>query len=333
MALQQNNPTLVNAACRTLSALAACLLSCGVLPSSTLRADDPTPQARDNQSTKPQPADGSIMKVTEVEGISEYQLENGVRILLFPDASKEVVTVNMTVFVGSRHEGYGEAGMAHLLEHMLFKGTPSNPDIPKALKDRGAGRSMNGTTWMDRTNYYETLPATGDNLEFAIQLEADRLVNSKILGEDLASEMTVVRNEFESGENSPFRVLMQRVQAAAYEWHNYGQTTIGNRSDIERVPVVKLRQFYRKFYRPDNVMVIVAGKFEEKLWDICRNTLEPFQTPTFHWTTPTPPNQHRMVNGQLWYGVWVRPSWSAMRITFLRAATLIMPQQKLWLPF
>ena len=204
------------------------------------------------------------MKVTEVEGISEYQLENGVRILLFPDASKEVVTVNMTVFVGSRHEGYGEAGMAHLLEHMLFKGTPSNPDIPKALKDRGAGRSMNGTTWMDRTNYYETLPATGDNLEFAIQLEADRLVNSKILGEDLASEMTVVRNEFESGENSPFRVLMQRVQAAAYEWHNYGQTTIGNRSDIERVPVVKLRQFYRKFYRPDNVMVIVAGKFEEK---------------------------------------------------------------------
>lgn len=264
MALQQKHPTLVNAACRTLSALAACLLSCGLLPSSTLRADDPTPQARDNQSTKAQPADGSIMKVTEVEGISEYQLENGVRILLFPDASKEVVTVNMTVFVGSRHEGYGEAGMAHLLEHMLFKGTPSNPDIPKALKDRGAGRSMNGTTWMDRTNYYETLPATGDNLEFAIQLEADRLVNSKILGEDLASEMTVVRNEFESGENSPFRVLMQRVQAAAYEWHNYGQTTIGNRSDIERVPVVKLRQFYRKFYRPDNVMVIVAGKFEEK---------------------------------------------------------------------
>ena len=117
---------------------------------------------------------------------------------------------------------------------------------------------------MDRTNYYETLPATGDNLEFAIQLEADRLVNSKILGEDLASEMTVVRNEFESGENSPFRVLMQRVQAAAYEWHNYGQTTIGNRSDIERVPVVKLRQFYRKFYRPDNVMVIVAGKFKDK---------------------------------------------------------------------
>ncbi len=202
------------------------------------------------------------MKITEIEGISEYRLKNGVRVLLFPDASKEVVTVNMTVFVGSRHEGYGEAGMAHLLEHMLFKGTPTHPDIPKALKDRGAGRSMNGTTWMDRTNYYETLPATGDNLEFAIRMEADRLVNSNILGEDLASEMTVVRNEFESGENSPFRVMMQRMQSAAYEWHNYGRTTIGNRSDIERVPVVKLRKFYRKFYRPDNVMVIVAGNFE-----------------------------------------------------------------------
>jgi zinc protease len=217
---------------------------------------------QDASAAESSQGNGSVMKVTEIEGISEYVLKNGVRVLLFPDPSKEVVTVNMTVFVGSRHEGYGEAGMAHLLEHMLFKGTETHPDIPKALKDRGAGKSMNGTTWMDRTNYYETLPATGDNLEFAIRLEADRLVNSKILGEHLESEMTVVRNEFESGENSPFRVMMQRMQAAAYEWHNYGRTTIGNRSDIERVPVVKLRQFYRKFYRPDNVMLVVAGKFE-----------------------------------------------------------------------
>lgn len=203
-----------------------------------------------------------VSKVTELEGIAEYKLDNGVRVLLYPDASKEVVTVNMTVFVGSRHEGYGEAGMAHLLEHMLFKGTPMHPEIPKVLKERGAGGSMNGTTWMDRTNYYETLPATGDNLEFAIRLEADRLINSFIRGEDLEKEMTVVRNEFESGENSPLRVLMQRIQSAAYDWHNYGRSTIGNRSDIERVPVVRLRKFYKKFYRPDNVMVVVAGKFE-----------------------------------------------------------------------
>ncbi|WP_231612450.1 M16 family metallopeptidase [Novipirellula galeiformis] len=199
-------------------------------------------------------------KVTELEGISEYTFENGVRVLLFPDESKEVVTVNMTVLVGSRHEGYGEAGMAHLLEHMLFKGTPTFPEVPKALTDRGA--RFNGTTWLDRTNYYETLPASDENLRFALDLESDRLLNSFVRGEDLASEMTVVRNEFERGENSPIRVLMQRMQSAAFDWHNYGQSTIGNRSDIERVPVVKLRQFYKKYYRPDNVMLIVAGKFD-----------------------------------------------------------------------
>jgi zinc protease len=201
-----------------------------------------------------------LKSIHEIEGISEYKLANGTRILLVPDESKSTVTVNMTVFVGSRHEGYGEAGMAHLLEHMLFKGTPTHPEVPKLLQERGA--DFNGTTWLDRTNYYETLPANSDNLEFAIRLEADRLINSFIRGEDLASEMTVVRNEFERGENSPIRILMQRITATAYEWHNYGRSTIGNRSDIERVPVVNLRRFYRKFYRPDNVMVIVAGQFE-----------------------------------------------------------------------
>ncbi len=206
-----------------------------------------------------------LRRVTSIEGITEYRLENGLQVLLFPDESQSIVTVNMTVFVGSRHEGYGEAGMAHLLEHMLFKGTPSNENIPDDLKQRGA--SFNGTTWLDRTNYYETLPAAddeqaADNLEYAIRMEADRLVNSKILGEDLQSEMTVVRNEFERGENNPQRVLMQRVQAAAFEWHNYGRSTIGNQSDIERVPVNRLRDFYRKYYRPDNVMLVIAGKFD-----------------------------------------------------------------------
>src|SRR5947209_1019778 len=110
-------------------------------------------------------------KLTTVEGISEYRLDNGLRVLLFPDPSRPKVTVNMTVFVGSRHEGYGEAGMAHLLEHMVFKGTPTHADIPQALKERGA--QFNGSTSSDRTNYFETLPDTDDNLEFAIKLEAD----------------------------------------------------------------------------------------------------------------------------------------------------------------
>lgn len=211
-------------------------------------------------------ADDTAQKITSIEGITEFRLANGAQVLLFPDPSKSMVTVNMTVFVGSRHEGYGEAGMAHLLEHMLFKGTPSHPKPPEALKNRGA--DFNGTTWLDRTNYYESLPAAtaeqaSENLEFAIRLEADRLMNSFVKGEDLASEMTVVRNEFERGENSPNRILMQRVQSAAYDWHNYGRSTIGNLSDIERVPIDRLQAFYRKFYRPDNIMLVVAGKFDE----------------------------------------------------------------------
>ena len=207
-------------------------------------------------------AEGEPALIRSVEGISEFHLDNGMKVLLFPDKSSPKVTVNLTVFVGSRHEGYGEAGMAHLLEHMVFKGTPTHQNIPRSLQERGA--EFNGTTWLDRTNYYETLPASDENLEFALKLEADRLVNSFISADDLAKEFSVVRSEFERGENSPQRVLMQRVTAAAFEWHNYGQSTIGNRADIEKVPADNLRRFYQKYYQPDNVILVIAGKFDEK---------------------------------------------------------------------
>jgi zinc protease len=203
-------------------------------------------------------------KIVTVEGITEYQLDNGLRILLYPDPSTSKVTVNCTVFVGSRFEGYGETGMAHLLEHMVFKGTPTHPNVPKALRDHGAGRNFNGTTWVDRTNYFETMPASDENLEFGIRLEADRLVNSYVKHEDLVSEMTVVRSEFERGENDPENILSQRMMSAAFQWHNYGKSTIGNRSDIERVPIDRLKEFYKKWYQPDNAMLIVAGKFDEQ---------------------------------------------------------------------
>ncbi|MEX0273025.1 MAG: M16 family metallopeptidase, partial [Flavobacteriaceae bacterium] len=167
----------------------------------------------------------------------------------------------ITYLVGSRHEGYGEKGMAHLLEHMVFKGTPNHPDIPKELSAHGA--RPNGTTWYDRTNYFETFNATDENLEWALDLEADRMVNSYIAKKDLESEFSVVRNEFESGENSPVGVLMKKVIDAAYLWHNYGNSTIGNRSDIERVPIENLQAFYKKFYRPDNAVLMVTGKIDE----------------------------------------------------------------------
>ncbi len=202
-----------------------------------------------------------VQKVTSVEGITEYRLENGLKVLLFPDPSKPTITVNVTYLVGSRHEGYGETGMAHLLEHLVFKGTPRHPNIPQELTEHGA--RPNGTTWYDRTNYFETFSATEENLKWALDLEADRMVNSFIAKKDLDSEFSVVRNEFESGENDPFRVLMQRVADVAYSWHNYGKSTIGNRSDIERVPIENLQAFYRKYYQPDNAVLLVAGKFEE----------------------------------------------------------------------
>jgi zinc protease len=207
------------------------------------------------------PAVAEPKKITTVEGITEYQLDNGLKVLLIPDDSRPTITANLTVLVGSRHEGYGESGMAHLLEHMLFKGTPTFPTVDKELRDRGA--QANGTTWFDRTNYYETVSATPDNLDWAIRFEADRLVNCFVRREDLFSEMTVVRNEFEQGENSPANLLNNRVMATAYEWHNYGKTTIGNRSDIERVPIENLQDFYRRYYQPDNAVFILGGKFEE----------------------------------------------------------------------
>jgi zinc protease len=200
-------------------------------------------------------------KVTSVEGIAEYRLDNGMRILLFPDASKPTVTVNVTYLVGSRHEGYGESGMAHLLEHMLFKGTTRHPDVKTEIRDHGG--DFNGTTSYDRTNYFETMPATDENLRWALDMESDRMVNSRVSRQDLDSEMTVVRNEFERGENSPARILEERVVSTAYLWHSYGRSTIGSRSDIEHVPIERLQAFYHNYYQPDNAVLIVAGKFDE----------------------------------------------------------------------
>jgi zinc protease len=200
-------------------------------------------------------------KVTSAEGITEYKLANGLKVLLFPDPSKQTITVNITYLVGSRHEGYGETGMSHLLEHMVFKGTKEkHKEVAKEISDHGA--QFNGTTWLDRTNYFETFASTDENLDWALDMEADRMINSRIAKSELETEMTVVRNEFESGENDPGSVLMERVVSTAFLWHNYGNSTIGARSDIEKVPIENLQAYYRKYYQPDNAVLLVAGKFE-----------------------------------------------------------------------
>ncbi|MBC7899690.1 MAG: insulinase family protein, partial [Saprospiraceae bacterium] len=202
-----------------------------------------------------------ITRVTSVEGITEYGLPNGLKVLLFPDQTKQKITVNITYLVGSRHENYGETGMAHLLEHLVFKGTPRHPNIPAELTSHGT--RPNGTTSFDRTNYFETFAASDENLNWALDLEADRMINSYIAKKDLESEFSVVRNEMESGENNPFGVVFQKTLATAYQWHNYGKTVIGARSDVENVPIDRLHAFYRRYYQPDNAVLLVAGKFDE----------------------------------------------------------------------
>jgi zinc protease len=200
-------------------------------------------------------------KVVTIEGVTEYRLANGLRILTVPDAAANTVGVHVTYFVGSRNEGYGEKGMAHLLEHMLFKGTSKMGNIKDELAKRGA--RFNGTTSNDRTNYFETLSASMENLDWALGMEADRMVNSLVRKVDLESEMTVVRNEFEMGENSAHGVLSQRMSRVLFSAHNYGFPNIGLRSDIESVPIERLQAFYRTWYQPDNALLTIGGKFDE----------------------------------------------------------------------
>ncbi|NYT66233.1 insulinase family protein [Alcaligenaceae bacterium] len=195
-----------------------------------------------------------------VEGVTEYTLNNGLKVLLAPDNSKPNTTVNMTYLVGARQENYGQTGMAHLLEHMLFRGTPTLRNALGEFSKRGL--QANGSTSADRTNYYASFAANTETLDWYIRWQADAMVNSLILREDLDAEMTVVRNEMERGENSPFQILLQKMQATAYQWHNYGQSTIGARTDVENVDIAQLRAFYTLYYQPDNAVLIISGQFD-----------------------------------------------------------------------
>lgn len=203
-------------------------------------------------------------EVKKEGGITEYLLEkNGLSVLLLEDHSAPVLTFMVTYRVGSRNEVTGTTGATHLLEHLMFKGTEkynkaNGGHIDAQLGNIGA--RLNATTWMDRTNYYESIP--NDYLELAIDIESDRMRNLWLRKEDKDAEMTVVRNEFERGENSPFSALNTQIWAAAFQAHPYHHNTIGWRSDIENVPIEKLRAFYDTFYWPNNATVTIIGDFE-----------------------------------------------------------------------
>ena len=207
----------------------------------------------------PAPPTPRAVRVRSLAGITEYGLPNGLTVLLVPDPTQATVTVNITYLVGSRHEGAGETGMAHLLEHMLFKGSPKHPKLWEELQARGA--SNNASTWYDRTNYFETLPAKGDNLAWALELEADRMINANIAQADLDKEFSVVRNEFELGENRPDGVLSERMWSTAYLWHNYGKSTIGSRADIEKVPATTLKRFYNDISDVTIIILTIIRNF------------------------------------------------------------------------
>ena len=237
------------------------LLSACVVPAQAAKsasAQSASAETSANTPTAPRIADWKA--VHAVEGISEYRLPNGLQLLLVPDDSKPTTTVNLTVKVGSRHENYGETGMAHLLEHLLFKGSTRHPNAWAEFTRRGL--RANGTTWLDRTNYFASFAANADNLAWMIDWLADALVNSFIARKDLDTEMTVVRNEMEMGENNPGRILFEKTLSTMYQWHNYGKSTIGARTDVEGVDIERLQAFYRTWYRPDNTTLVVSGRFD-----------------------------------------------------------------------
>jgi zinc protease len=207
---------------------------------------------------------GAFETVAAGNGLEELRLgANGLRVLLLPDPSVPVVAACVVYHVGSRNEAVGHTGATHLLEHLLFKGSRKfNPaeGRPIARTLERVGANFNATTWFDRTNYYETLPA--QHLELALEIEADRMRHALLRAEDLASEMTVVRNEFERGENDPFDVLLKQSFAVAFREHPYHHPTIGWRDDIENASIERLRHFYDTFYHPDNASLILVGAFE-----------------------------------------------------------------------
>lgn len=197
-------------------------------------------------------------------GIDEYRIKkNGLTVLLMEEHSVPVVNVMVTYHVGSRNEALGYTGATHLLEHLLFKGSKkfnkkNKNDITTVLETRGA--RLNATTWNDRTNYYELL--SRDYLDEALAFEADRMRHAFLKERDRASEMTVVRNEFERGENSAFEALDKQIWAIAYQAHPYHHSTIGWRSDIENISIARLKQFYDTFYWPNNATVSILGDVE-----------------------------------------------------------------------
>jgi zinc protease len=275
---------------------------------------------RRSPSPNSQSAIRSFEFIKEKSGFREWRLgSNGLKLLLFENGVAPVVTFAVVYHVGSRNEAVGYTGATHLLEHLMFKGTPAyhrerGTAIAAVLEAIGA--RFNATTWFDRTNYYETIPS--DQLEVALRIEASRMRGSLLRDEDRQPEMTVVRNEFERGENSPFQVLYKYAFATAFREHPYHHPTIGWRSDIEGVSTARLKEFYDTFYHPNNATALLIGDFEESA---ALETIEKHFGPILPSARPIPvvytveppqEGERRFVVRRVGQVAWVSLSWRSV---------------------
>jgi len=283
---------------------------------SRVEGPEAAPPIQNPKSKIQNPADGFAF-VQEQAGIREFRLaSNGLRLLLIQNRVAPVVTFAVVYHVGSRNEAVGHTGATHLLEHLMFKGTPEfqrakGTAVASVLEALGA--RFNATTWFDRTNYYETIPS--DQLEVAVRIESSRMRQALLRDEDRIPEMTVVRNEFERGENSPFQVLYKHTFATAFREHPYHHPTIGWRSDIEEVTTERLREFYDTFYHPNNATAMIIGDFEEEaaLSTVLRHfgaiPPSPRPIPPVYTVEPAQEGERRFVVRRIGQVGWCALSW------------------------
>jgi zinc protease len=194
----------------------------------------------------------------------EYRLENGLRVVLSRDASAPVVAVNLWYNVGSRNERAGRTGFAHLFEHMMFQGSAHVPELAHFALIEQAGGSLNGSTWLDRTNYYETLPA--HYLELGLWLESDRLgfLLPAMTQAKLDNQRDVVKNERRwRVDNQPYGDWDERLQALMYPPdHPYHHSVIGSMEDLDAASLDDVEQFFRTYYAPNNAVLSLVGDFD-----------------------------------------------------------------------
>ena len=199
--------------------------------------------------------------ITEINGIKEFQLSNGLKVLLKSNHSIPLVTFSIWYKVGSRNETDGQRGLAHFLEHMMFKGTEKLKKGEISSTIQGLGGVYNAFTSIDGTAYYETI--SPKYLEKVIEIESDRIKNSALEQTELNLERTVVLSEYEGDLNNPATYLDQKVRELSYDISPYKHPTIGYEQDIKNIDSKIMRKFYKKYYSPNNASIVLVGDFDE----------------------------------------------------------------------